>query len=96
MYSLALILTLAAIRKDVAVRPYAWLLTVVGSIVSIYHYQLERFPKQESLVCHSEVPCNVAWVNEFGFVGLPLMALTGFLTIALVLLLGRDTERGGA
>jgi disulfide bond formation protein DsbB len=89
MYSLALILTLAAIRKDTAVRPYAFLLAAVGAVISIYHYQLERFPEQESLVCHSEVPCNFAWVNVFGFVGLPLMALTGFASIALLLLLGR-------
>lgn len=93
MYSLALILTLAAIRKDSGVRPYAFLLSTVGSIVSIYHYQLERFPKQESLVCHSEIPCNFAWVNVFGFVGLPLMALTGFVSIMLLLLLGRRLEQ---
>ncbi len=82
MYPLAVILPIAAVRQDRRVRSYALPLTVVGALISAYHYHLEWFPGQASPACTLDAPCTVVWVRELGFVSIPLMALSGFLAVA--------------
>ena len=41
MYSLAIVLVIAAIRKDRAITPYAMALAGVGTVISGYHWLLE-------------------------------------------------------
>ena len=36
--------------------------------------------------CALDVPCNLKYVDIFGFISIPVMASTGFLTIFLALL----------
>ena len=36
--------------------------------------------------CAIDVPCNLKYVNIFGFISIPVMAASGFLTIFLALL----------
>jgi hypothetical protein len=36
--------------------------------------------------CSLQSPCNVIWVERFGFVTIPTMALLGFLAIVTLLL----------
>jgi disulfide bond formation protein DsbB len=55
--------------------------------VSIYHYILEWYPNLHSSVCDPKIPCTLVWFREFGYVTLPLMALSSALTqIALQLI----------
>lgn len=86
MYPLAVVLGIAAVRRDRSVRVYVWPLVAIGAVIAIYHYLLERFPDLESGVCDLGVSCGVVWFTEFGFVTLPYMALSGFLLIAVLLL----------
>ena len=88
MYPLALILTIAAVRRDRTVRRYALPLAAIGATVSTYHVQLERFPSQKTF-CAVEVPCTIPPLNEFGFVTLAVMALCGFLAVTGLLLVAR-------
>lgn len=97
MYPLALLLTLAAVRGDVAVRGYAVPLAGVGALLSVYHYQLEWFPAQASVACTTDAPCTLVWFRAFGFVSLPFMALAGFAAVITLLLAGRrDAPDAGA
>jgi disulfide bond formation protein DsbB len=80
MYSSAIILVVAAIRRD-DVRWYAGSLAAIGAVISSYHILIERFPSLESGVCSVAVPCNLIWFERFGFITLAVMALVGFLTI---------------
>jgi disulfide bond formation protein DsbB len=92
MYPLILLLGIAAIRGDlyIAKRYFVWL-PIVGAGISIYHYQLERFPSQPTLSCGlGEPSCAQAVLNDFGFVSIPFMALAAFLLIATLLLVARD------
>jgi disulfide bond formation protein DsbB len=82
MYSMAIILPIAAWRGDTRIRVYAMPLALIGALISTYHYQLEWFPKQASPACTAAAPCTVVWVRELGFVSIPFMALCGFLAIA--------------
>jgi len=40
-------------------------------------------------VCDPTAPCTILWVEEFGFLTIPTMALIGFITIALLVLVAR-------
>ncbi len=85
MYPLALILGIAAFRKDRSVTRYAVPLAGIGSLISLYHVLLERYPQLESSACDPEVPCTVSWFREFGFVTLAYMALSAFVFIVVTL-----------
>jgi hypothetical protein len=85
MYPLALILTIAALRDDVRVRPYALALAIPGAGLAAYHAWLQKWGTSSSF-CSLEAPCAERHVWEFGFVSIPFMAMTGFLFIIALLL----------
>jgi disulfide bond formation protein DsbB len=84
MYPLAVILTIAAIRRDAGVRIYAFVLAGIGTVIAGYHYIIQWFPNLEGTSCTTSVPCTGVWFRVFGFVSIPYMALS---TFALVLVL---------
>ena len=98
MYPLALVLGIAALRKDLNVRRYVLPLVGLGAGISIWHYLLEHFPSLSgSASCDPSAPCTVRWVWEFDFISIPFMALGGFVAIAALLLSARqpDNTEGG-
>ena len=84
MYPLSVVLTLAVVRRDERVRPYVCALAGLGALVSIYHVQLQLFPGQGSS-CSAGPSCTYQWVDVFGFVSIPVMALASFAIILLLL-----------
>jgi disulfide bond formation protein DsbB len=93
MYPLAVLLPIAALRSDRAIRPYATALGGVGVIIALYHVVLERFPNLESSTCDPANPCSLKWVDKFGYITIPVMALTGFISILLLLRVHTIYER---
>lgn len=89
MYPLVLVLGIAALRRDLAVWRYAIPLALVGATVSIYHYQLERFPDQEQIACSATVPCTTIWFEQLGYITIPMMALSAFALIITILTIGK-------
>lgn len=89
MYPLSIIAGVAAWRRDVT----AWLtilpIAAIGGAISIYHIAIERLP-QLAGPCDPDAPCAVLWVEEFGFITLPTMALTAFIAISLLALAARQ------
>ena len=85
MYPLAPMLGIAAVRQDVGIRLYAWVLAGSGALISTYHYIIEWMPDLEVTACAADVPCTAVYVREFGFVSIAFMALCGFLAIAALL-----------
>lgn len=85
MYSLAVILGLAAVRHDPAIRRYALPLAGIGISISTYHWFLERFPSIDAGACSATVPCEFIWFEQFGFITLPFMAFTGFAAVITLL-----------
>jgi len=81
MYPLAVILIVAALRRDGKIGWYAVPLAAIGASISTYHWFLERFPNLDSGACDATVPCEFIWFEQFGFVTLPFMAFTGFLAV---------------
>ncbi|MDH3518535.1 MAG: disulfide bond formation protein B [Acidimicrobiia bacterium] len=91
MYPLVVILGVGAYLKE-SVRRFALPLTITGMGLAIYHYLLQTFPNMTSSVCSVDVPCNSKYVNEFGFISIPFMALCGFIAITALLLSHRYEE----
>lgn len=91
MYPLAPMLGIAAVRNDLGIRLYAWVLVASGAVISLYHYVLQWMPDLGSTSCSLDAPCTAVWVREFGFVSIPFMALSGFLAIAALLSIAART-----
>ena len=89
MYPSALLLVMAAARRDGAVRRFVGPLVVVGGLISSYHVLLERFPNLESGACDPDNPCSLIWFEKFGYVTIPVMALTGFAGVIAALIIHR-------
>ena len=92
MYPLVPLLGIATRRRDRAIRPYAAVLAAAGALVATYHVLLERFPRLESGACDPTNPCTLIWVNRFGYLTIPAMALTAFVLILVLLRLQGDPE----
>jgi disulfide bond formation protein DsbB len=91
MYPLAVILPIAAWRRDRQVRWYGLPLAVAGGAVAIWHIVIERFPSLESGACDVTNPCSTIWLERFGYLTIPTMALSGFVLIALLLALPQES-----
>ncbi|MCB9806159.1 disulfide bond formation protein B [Candidatus Nomurabacteria bacterium] len=88
MYALAIILYLSIARKDdKSVIPYGLALSVVGTILAIYHTYLAYF-SQGSNTCSpfSSVSCTTKYFNYFGYISVPTLSLSAFVIITLLLI----------
>jgi disulfide bond formation protein DsbB len=91
MYPLVPVLLAGALRRDAREAfSYAFVFPLLGSLVSAYHLYIEAHPEAESASCKIGVPCSVKWINEFGYVTIPMLALTAFAAIFVLLLLARS------
>ena len=97
MYPLAIVTLLAALANDHRVARYLLPLPFVGAGVSVYHLLVENGVVKQTQACLLSAPggCAVKWIDEFGYVTIPTLALTGFLLLAELLLLAA-TEGSGA
>ncbi|HWH13861.1 MAG TPA: disulfide oxidoreductase [Miltoncostaeaceae bacterium] len=98
MYPLAVVLLVGALRRDRRVVSYAAAFPVVGAGIAAYHIYIERNPEAESQACRlSGAPCSTKWIEEFGYLTIPTLALTAFVLIAVLLAVvhvaGRRAER---
>lgn len=95
MYPLAPLLGIAAWRRDTSIRLYGITLAGVGVLISSYHVLLERYPDLESGVCDPNNPCTLIWVERFGYLTIPTMALSGFAAIVALLTVARRDPTPG-
>ena len=96
MYPLAVLLLMAAVRRDARGGAlYALPIAALGALVSIWHIVVETFPELESRGCQvGGGSCAVKWIDELGYVTIPVLALTAFsAVIALSLMVLSRTRR---
>jgi len=91
MYPLVIIYGVALWKKNIDIALPGLILSGIGMAVSAYHYLVQKVPffQEAGGACSGDVPCNVIYVNYFGFITIPFMAGTAFIIIfaAHVLLL---------
>jgi disulfide bond formation protein DsbB len=87
MYPLALILLgVAAGRRDDLV-PVLLPLPLIGFGIALWQHYEELHPARFANSCQIGVPCTTKWINEFGFVTIPVLSGTAFAAISVLLLL---------
>jgi disulfide bond formation protein DsbB len=89
MYPLSITTLLAALVRDRRAARYLLPLPVFGAGVSTYHILVENGVVGQAQGCLISAPggCATKWINEFGYVTIPTLALTGFaLAFAFLLL----------
>ncbi|MGG1632283.1 disulfide oxidoreductase [Rossellomorea sp. NRS-1567] len=82
MYPMVILLGVAYVRKDFQAALYSTILSGIGILVSLYHYSLQKvsFLSESAPAC-GRVPCTGEYINMFGFITIPFLALTGFIII---------------
>lgn len=83
MYPLTLITLVGIIKQDEYLPTYVLPFSIIGIGVSSYHYLTQLGLISHSAACSVGVPCNLRYVNYFGFVSIPFMALTAFVMITI-------------
>ncbi len=94
MYPLAVVLTIAAVRRDRSIRPYALTIAVIGALISSWHVAVEWRPSLEGIggSCALDAPCSARLLPQsFGFMSIPTLALIAFVLAILLVALDRPT-----
>jgi disulfide bond formation protein DsbB len=95
MYPLSIATLLAAFFDDPRPARYLLPLPVAGAGVSVYHLLVENRVVGESLTCRISAPggCAVKWIDQFGYMTIPTLALTGFALVFAFLVLAAFEPR---
>jgi len=83
MYPLSILTMFAAYHGDHRIARYLLPLPVVGAGVSIYHLLVENGVVEQAKACQLSAPggCATKWINEFGYMTIPTLALTAFVLL---------------
>lgn len=85
MYPIVLIMLIGLIREDRNVRIYARALSGIGILVSLSHYGMQKITFiGDSLPACSGVSCTAQYINWYGFITIPFLALTAFVLIFIM------------
>src|SRR5215471_8860413 len=89
MYPLSILTLLAALASDYHVVRYLLPLPLVGAGISIYHLLVENGVVAQSSACLVSAPggCATKWIDEFRYMTIPTLALTGFVLLIELLTL---------
>tara|TARA_Y100000310_G_scaffold340439_1_gene436239 strand:- start:8063 stop:8635 length:573 start_codon:yes stop_codon:yes gene_type:complete len=85
MYPLSLILGVAWWKNDKKVGRYVIPMAIIGGLIAIYHYGVQRVNFHSTCSADAAVPCSIKYTFEFGYITIPMMALTAFIWITILL-----------
>lgn len=87
------ILALALVMKDTRVLPYSLVLSGIGALIAFYHILLQwGLAPKAGCAAVGGPDCAARVIVGYGFVTIPLMALTGFLLLGAIALVARRLE----
>ena len=93
MYPLALLLGIAAFRRDRNIRIYVIAQCAVGAAIAAYHSFIQAFPPEGGTsFCTLDAPCTERYVWQFEFVSLLFMALSAFVFIATLMVAAKPAD----
>jgi disulfide bond formation protein DsbB len=88
MYPLVILLGAAFYHQDRLIARYVLPFSILGILISGYHYSLQKIPALKAFeMCSSGVPCTGEYINWLGFITIPLLAFTGFVIITICMLI---------
>lgn len=85
MYPLVFITTISLIKKDFKQSLYILILSTIGGSISIYHYLIQKTElfSTNNNFC-GRIPCSGEFINLFGFITIPFLALIAFTLIFIL------------
>lgn len=94
MYPFVIILGIAVVKKDYRISFYSMILSAIGACIALYHYGLQKFSfLADTAPACGRIPCTAAYINWFGFITIPFLALTAFIIIFICsFLIWRNTR----
>lgn len=95
MYPQAILLGMALFKKDKGIIKYALTLSIIGGFIALCHYILQT-TNVSILPCSAvgySVSCSKIFVLRFGYITIPLMALSAFLLMIISLLFARQDKK---
>ncbi|MEK4485918.1 disulfide oxidoreductase [Psychrobacillus sp. FSL H8-0484] len=95
MYPLVVILGIGTFQSDISVKKFVLPLSILGGIISFFHYLEQKVPGFGGIKpCVSGVPCSSEYINWFGFITIPFLALIAFtlITISMVFLFSKKLK----
>ena len=86
MYPLSLLTLFLAFHGDHRTARYLLPFPVIGAGVSVYHILIENHVVSKPTACSiGAADCGVKWINYFGFMTIPTLALTAFVLLTILL-----------
>jgi len=88
MYPQVIILGMALLKKDYKTGDYSIALSIVGAFIAGYQYllQIGVAPVIPCSAFQNSSPCSERFVMQYGYITIPLMALSAFVLIIFLLL----------
>ena len=86
MYPQVFLFGLALIKKDSRIWSYSILLSVIGALIAAFHY-ISQVTKTSILPCDAlgySASCSQTFVLSFGYITIPMMALSAFVAIIIL------------
>ncbi|MTT33152.1 disulfide bond formation protein B [Terrilactibacillus sp. BCM23-1] len=84
MYPLTVLLGIACFRNDRQIALYVLPLSIVGGLISAYHYAEQHIQAlQNQTFCGQGVSCSQKYFEAFGFITIPFLAFIAFACISL-------------
>lgn len=85
MYPITVLLLVGIFNDDWFLPKYVLPLSISGMAVSTYHYLLQNHVFG-STVCSAGVSCAQRYINVYGFITIPFLALVAFFLITVLML----------
>ncbi|MCR8659572.1 disulfide oxidoreductase [Paenibacillus endoradicis] len=86
MYPLSIVLGIAFVKEDTAIVKYTLPLAIIGGGFSIYHTIIQKIPPDSTIAACGPTSCQEDYLNWFGFITIPMLALLAFIIIVIALL----------
>ena len=95
MYPQAILLAVAWSRKDMKITDYKLSLSLVGGVISLYHNYIYYWPQAVAFCSLTEQGPSCVEKNTlgFGYITIPLMALTAFVALIFLFLIKKIYDR---
>lgn len=95
MYPQVILLGLALLKKNRDIFYSSMTLSIFGAMTAVYHYYLQRGgnPLVPCSTVGFSVDCSKNFTLDYGYITIPVMALTGFVMIIVAMVLHQRSEK---
>lgn len=94
LYPIVPISAIALWRSDLRAVWYILPLAGAGTLLTLYHYLIQKTPLPALTNCSSAIPCSSIQVQYFGFITIPLLGFVAFASItALAISILRELKK---